>query len=97
MIHSGVPKSREHARVLVVQKMTAERPPARIVSIKCDRHSRFLGDQHRVTNRPGEAIFANSHDLKRMAWPLGAPCRGAQNAAVRLDPILGVFKQPGSS
>jgi hypothetical protein len=54
MIHSVVPKSREHARVLVVQKMTVERPPARIVSIKCDRHSRFLGDQHRVANRPGE-------------------------------------------
>ena len=51
-IRSAVAKSCEHAGVLVVQKMTVQRPPARIVSIKCDRHSRFLGDQHRVANRP---------------------------------------------
>jgi hypothetical protein len=59
MVHSAVPRSREHARVLVIQKMTVERPPARIVSIKCDTTTRIVNRTLPRGGEPAVDVLAN--------------------------------------
>src|SRR3984893_3592651 len=70
VLRSAVAKSREHAGVLVVQKMAVQRPPAWIVGIECDSHGRLRRDQHRVAHRAGKATFTNSHNLKKVAMQM---------------------------